>query len=123
MYSILGKCPVCGEDLIVTRLQCRNCDTILEGHFSLWRLSQLKPEQMHFVETFIRCEGKLNKMQEELGLSYPTVRSRLHDVIRDLGFEVKDEESTPTLQRQVILEQLAQGQITSDKAIRLLQAE
>jgi hypothetical protein len=123
MYAVMGKCPICGEDLTVTRLQCRNCATIVEGHFSLGHLSQLKPEQLHFVETFIRCEGKLNKAQEELGLSYPTVRSRLHDVIRALGYEAKDEVNMPTEQRKTIPDQLAQGQIRSDEAIRLLQGE
>jgi hypothetical protein len=123
MYAVLGKCPVCGEDLTVTRLYCRNCDAAIEGHFSLGRFYQLRPEQLRFVETFIRCEGKLNKVQEELGLSYPTVRSRLHDVIRGLGYEVKEEVGASAEQRKSILDDLAQGKITPEEAIRLLQGE
>ena len=121
MYTVLGKCPVCGEDLTVTRLHCRNCDSAIEGQFGLGRFYQLKPEQLHFVETFIRCEGKLNKVQEGLGLSYPTVRSRLQDVIRALGYEVKEDLSMAPEQRKGILDELAQGKITSEEAIRLLQ--
>jgi len=123
MYDLLGKCPVCGEDLTVTRLHCRSCDLALEGHFGLGRFYRLDPEQLHFVETFIRCEGKLNKVQEELGLSYPTVRSRLHDAIRALGYEVREELTLSPEQRKSILDDLAQGEITSDEAVKLLQGD
>jgi hypothetical protein len=123
MYDLLGRCPVCGEDLTVTRLHCRSCDLALEGHFGLGRFYKLDPEQLHFIETFIRREGKLNKVQEELGLSYPTVRSRLHDVIRALGYEVREELTMSPEQRKSILDELAQGQITSDEAVKLLQGD
>jgi hypothetical protein len=123
MYDLLGKCPVCGEDLTVTRLHCRSCDLVLEGHFGLGRFYRLDPEQLHFVETFIRCEGKLNKVQEELGLSYPTVRSRLHDAIRALGYEVREELTMSPEQRESILDELARGEITSDEAVKLLQGD
>ena len=107
----------------MTRLHCRSCDSVLEGHFELGRFYQLNPDQLHFVETFIRCEGKLNRAQEELGLSYPTVRSRLHDAIRALGFEVRDEPGMSPDQRRSILDDLAAGKISSDEAIQLLQGE
>jgi len=123
MYPVPGKCPVCGEDLTVTRLHCRSCDSVLEGQFGLGRFYQLSAEQLQFVETFVRCEGKINKVQEELGFSYPTVRSRLMDVIRALGYEVRDETGISPDQRRKILEDLAQGSISSDEAVRLLQGE
>ena len=123
MHLVPGKCPVCGEELTVTRLHCRSCDSGLEGHFELGRFYKLSPDQLHFVETFIRCEGKLNKAQDELKLSYPTVRSRLLDVIHALGYEVREELTVPPEQRKVILDNLAQGKITSEEAIRLLQGD
>ena len=123
MYAVLGKCPVCGENLSVTRLHCRHCDSVLEGHFQLGRFYELSSQQLGFVDTFIRCEGRLNKVQEELGLSYPTVRSRLNDVIRTLGYEVREEASMSPEQRRNILEDLAQGKITSGDAVKLLQGE
>jgi hypothetical protein len=122
MYSVIGKCPVCGETMNVTRLHCRHCDTSLEGQFSLGRFYRLSPEQQLFVENFVRCEGRINRMQEEMGLSYPAVRARLTDVIRALGYEVKEEEPPmPTAQRQTILADLASGKISSDEALKLLQ--
>jgi hypothetical protein len=124
MYPVIGTCPVCGESMIVTRLYCRTCDSALEGHFTLGRFYQLTPEQMAFVETFIRCEGKLTRVQQELSMSYPTVRARLTEVIQALGYEVQ--ETSPRLtaeERSTILAQLATGEISSEEAVALLQGE
>ncbi len=122
MYTVPTECPVCRDELLVARLVCRNCGTALEGRFTMGRLAQLTPEQIHFVELFLRCEGKLNRVQEELGLSYPTVRNRLTEVIRALGYEVS-EEGTSDTRRQEILERLARKEISSEEALRLLQSE
>jgi len=123
MYPVPTECPVCHDDLLVTRLVCRNCGTGLEGRFAMGRLFQLTPEQLHFVEVFIRCEGKINRVQDELGLSYPTVRSRLDEVIRALGYEVREEREVESSQRQEILQRLARKEISSEEAFRILQGE
>ena len=123
MYPVPTDCPVCHDDLLVTRLVCRNCGTALEGRFAMGRLSQLTPEQLHFVEVFIRCEGKINRVQEELGLSYPTVRSRLVEVIRGLGYEAGEEQGGEDERRQEVLERLARQEISSEEAFRLLEGQ
>jgi hypothetical protein len=121
MYPVIGKCPVCGDTLSVARLHCRSCDSALEGQFSLGRFYQLSPEQLAFVETFIRSEGKLTRLQDELGMSYPTARARLTEVIQALGYEVRaDAEPVSVEERKKILEQLASGEITSEQAVGLL---
>jgi len=126
MYTSPSICPVCGDKLAVTRLNCPNCDTSIEGHFQPSHLEQLGPDHRAFVELFVRCEGKLNWVAQELKLSYPTVRARLDEVIRAMGYEVKElppaeEKQRITSQRQVILDELAAGKITSADAIRQLQ--
>jgi hypothetical protein len=123
MYPVPTECPVCHDDLLATRLVCRNCGTALEGRFTMGRLFQLTPEQLHFVEVFLRCEGKINRVQEELGISYPTVRSRLVEVIQALGYEAGDEREVEGERRQEILEQLARREISSEEAFRLLEGE
>ena len=121
MYPVIGKCPVCGDTLSVARLHCRSCDSALEGQFSLGRFYQLSPQQLAFVETFIRSEGKLTRLQDELGMSYPTARARLTEVIQTLGYEVRVEpEPVSVEERKTILEQLAAGEITSEQAVALL---
>ena len=125
MFPVIGRCPICGDTMTVTRLYCRSCDSALEGQFSLGRFYRLSPEQLAFVETFMRCEGKLNRVQEEMSISYPTARGRLTEVIRALGYEVVEEPVPvmPTEERKVILEQLARGEISSQAAVELLRGK
>lgn len=118
MYPIPTRCPVCGDELYVERLSCTQCGTALEGTFVVHRLAQLSPEQWNFVELFVRCEGKFNRVQEELGLSYPTVRNRLHEVIHAMGYEVGESENDEDMQS--MLDDLAEGKITVDEVLRHL---
>ena len=123
MNTLPNKCPLCGGEITVTRIYCRDCDTTIEGRFVGGPFSQLTQEQLDFVETFVRCEGKITRMEDELDLSYPTIRNRLHEVIRALGYEPGggDEPSGLTdEERQSILEDLDMGRITADTAMRLL---
>jgi hypothetical protein len=123
MHPVIHECPVCQAELEVTRLHCRNCDTQIDGHFTLGRFHSLSPEQLKFAETFIRCEGKINRVEEELNISYPTVRARLHDLIKAMGYEVKEEEEAPAVKkidRRTILADLASGAITAEEAARKL---
>jgi hypothetical protein len=125
MHPIIGTCPVCGDLFTVTRLHCRSCDTTLEGHFTVGAFERLSPEQLAFAEVFIRCEGKLNRMEKEMSLSYPTLRARLHELIHALGYEVGQEEAAPSgvsdEERRQILDDLAAGRLTSEEAVKMLQ--
>ncbi len=124
MNILPTKCPICGGEITVTRLYCRDCDTTIEGRFMTSPFAQLSSEQLDFVETFIRCEGKITRMEGELGLSYPTIRNRLHDIIRAMGYEPGGGEEAAGLsedERQGILEDLDKGLIDVDKAMLLLQ--
>jgi len=128
MHPVLGTCPVCGDALTITRLHCRSCDTTIEGRFFIGRLSQLNPDQLQFVETFLQCEGKIKAVEEKLGISYPTVRSRLRDVITAMGYEVGPEDENPDFAaaeetRKQVLDDLAYGRISSDEAIARLRGE
>ncbi len=125
-YPVPNHCPVCGRELHVTRLACGHCGSTLEGSFELPRLARLTPKHQQFIELFIRLEGKLNRVQEALGISYPTAKAQLHEVIRALGYEplsgeeMRQKVITPERRRQ-ILDDLAAGRITSEEAIHMLQ--
>lgn len=122
MNPVIGKCPICQEELTVTRLYCRSCDTTLEGQFALSKLYQLTPEQLQFVELFVRCEGKINRMEQELRMSYPAVRARLSEVINALGYAVGEPEIKPVSAetRREILAELSAGHLSVEEAMQLL---
>ncbi len=125
MNPVIGQCPICHDQLHVTRLQCRNCDSALEGHFTLGRLYQLSPEQLSFVETFVKCEGKINRVEQEIGLSYPAVRARLNEVIEAMGYEIgpPEPEPVPEAERRQILAEISSGKLSADEALRRLRSE
>ena len=107
----------------VTRLHCPSCDTGVEGRFAVGRFQQLTPEQLAFAETFIRCEGKINRVEEELGVSYPTVRNRLSELIHALGYPPTDPGVQTSVERQAILSELSAGSITAEQALRRLRGK
>ena len=124
MQSLPSNCPICDGEIIVTRLYCRDCDSTIEGRFLAGHFENLTPEQLSFIETFVRCEGKITRMEEELNLSYPTIRNRLHEVIRALGYEPGGEEPDTVMsdkERREILERLEKGEITYQDAMQMLQ--
>ena len=109
----------------MSRIFLASCDTAIEGRFSTGHFANLTQEQLNFIVTFVRCEGKINRMEDELKLSYPTIRNRLHEVIRALGFE-PGKEDTPEIDdetRRSVLEELDAGKISADDAMRLLRGE
>ncbi len=85
-HDVIATCPVCANELAVTRLHCRSCGTTLEGDFSVGRFGRLSREQLTLLESFLRSRGNLREMERELGISYPTVRSRVEALVRALGF-------------------------------------
>jgi len=120
--KIVGRCPACGSDLEVTRLQCFSCDTAIEGRFETCKFCLLTREQKDFIETFIRARGNIKEVERELGISYPTVRGRLDHVIRALGYDVveAEEDQKADQQRKEILSRLNRGELAPEDAVKLL---
>ena len=123
MLALPARSPFDGGRIVVTRFFCPDSNLTVEGEFEVaMPFSQLTADQLKFVETFVRCEGKLNRMEGELGLSYPTIRSRLHETIRALGYEPGKDE-TPVMDeasRKRVLEELDAGRLSFDEAMTML---
>jgi hypothetical protein len=126
-HDVISTCPVCSNELSVTRLHCRSCGTTLEGEFSVGRFGRLSREQLALLESFLRSRGNLREMERELGLSYPTVRSRVEALVRALGFgpradseeAVADAGEVATdsaAARKDVLERLARHEIGAEEA-------
>jgi len=124
-YKMPHRCPVCDHEMKISKLSCTHCPTKIEGEFSSCKFCRLPAEQTIFIEAFIKCRGNIKEVEKELGISYPTVRSRLDSVIEALGYRVDKEKEkfTPqeeSLRRQEILESLERGEISPQEAARQL---
>ena len=57
----------------------------MHGDYPLPALSRLGDEDQQFALAFIRRSGSLKEMAKLYGVSYPTVRNRLDDLIARLN--------------------------------------
>ena len=126
-HDVISTCPVCSGELAVTRLRCRSCGTTLEGDFSVGRFARLDRDQLALLESFLRSRGNLREMERELGISYPTVRSRVEALVRSLGFGPRIDEDDaasvePAPSREEILERLARREISAEEAAQAIRA-
>jgi hypothetical protein len=115
-YQVSGRCPVCDDQMYVTRLQCGNCQSALEGRFQLGPFQNLNSEQLQFLEVFIRCRGQNKAIQELLNISYPTVIKKVDELVMALGYERDPIEQ----RRREVLEMLRENKITASQAQQML---
>lgn len=123
-YKVLNRCPVCSSKLLVKKLQCSKCSTVIENDFELSKFDYLTTGQLEFVEVFLKSRGNIKDVEKALGVSYPTVRAKLDEVLTALGYrtekqEVKEGES----QNKDILDALEKGDISPEEAIKRLNKE
>jgi hypothetical protein len=118
-HNVSGLCPICNEQMYISRLHCENCGTALEGQFNLGQFQRLTPDQLQFLEVFIRCRGQNKAVQETLNISYPTVVKKLDELILAMGYEPEPVAD----RRREILEMLSQNKISASQAQQLLAAQ
>ncbi|HBN08637.1 MAG TPA: Fis family transcriptional regulator [Cyanobacteria bacterium UBA8530] len=119
-HLVPTRCPICSEALEIVRLECDSCGSALEGRFSLGWLGALSREQIQFIQAFLKCRGKIKDVEQELGISYPTVVARLSEVVQAMGFEAPPETDDFPERRQKTLDDLAAGKIDATEAADLL---
>ena len=118
--NVIGECPICESDLIVTKLKCTNCKTEISGEFKLSKFKSnnyLSKEHLYFIEVFLKNRGNIKHIEKELGISYPTVKRNIDDVITSLGYKVSDEEK---IKKDEIFKRLEKGEITALEAAKLI---
>lgn len=97
----------------------------VRGRFRLSPLQKLTPEQTDFLMTFLRCRGVISSVEKELGISYPTVRSRLDSLLSALGLAPAADiggngKREPSSHQKEILRKLESGEITAEEAKQAL---
>src|SRR5260370_42618416 len=109
MNRQLEACPCCRSPLVISGLACETCGTVISGRFRGCDFCRLSEEQSTFLMLFVQRRGNLSEMEKALGISYPTVRNKLEEIIRAL-----QESETPVVnnalsRRDTILQQVATG--------------
>jgi hypothetical protein len=122
--SIATQCPICGGELVISRLSCAACDSRIETNLAFDPLMRLPEEMRQFVLVFLRCRGNIRDVEKELGISYPTVCKRL-DLVNDAlagktSPQSGNAQSTKRLSRDEILARLERGEMTAKEAADML---
>ena len=125
MRPIILKCPSCDGNLTIARLDCPDCKISIDGEFAPPALLKLTGAQIDFIEVFVKNRGVIREVERELGVSYPTVRARLDDVITALGYSAKSAPEASTAddrgsRRRAVLADLKDGKLTPDEALAAL---
>ena len=124
-YPVKADCPTCGELMHVARLECDTCGTSVEGNFFLHSMNRLPATSLAFLESFIKNKGVIKDIEVDLGISYPTVKSRLDEVVSQLGYADASGRLRPSQEREErrnILVDLHNGVITAETAAERLAA-
>jgi hypothetical protein len=125
MRKILEQCPTCGDALVATELSCDNCETVIHGRYAPCPFCRLSPENLAFLELFVRNRGNVKDMERELvASSYWTIRNRLNEIVEEMDQQAPTPPLPPdadkSARRKDILERLNQGHITVSEAAELL---
>ena len=105
----------------VRELWCPECEVSVRGRFPRCEFCGLPEEQLAFLRLFVSRRGNLREVEREMGVSYPTVRARLDELLRALGYAVSPVSAAEReQQRQQILADLKAGKITAEDATRAL---
>lgn len=94
-----GRCPACGSRLEVARLACPECraEFPMESPMSVY--DYLSEEHAAFLKSFLTSRGSLKEVQVEWGISYPTAKRKLDELLQALGYakEEKEVQVMPTV--------------------------
>lgn len=117
-----GNCPACNTRMVPRVVACPACKLRIEGDFIENEFARLEEDWLHFLRIFIHCEGRITDMEAALGISYPTVKSRIAELKKRLGEHVAAEISgTQVDSVSVVLSAFEAGEIDYDEAMRLLE--
>lgn len=125
LHPIPACDPVSGGELYISELASDDSGITIRGRFAVSKFARLDADQANFLETFLRCKGTISAVEKELGISYPTVKSRLDALLAALGLAPATDDRVkpdPTT-KQLILDQLERGDITPEEAKAKLRGE
>ena len=124
-------CPACQGRLFPKLLKCADCGLEVTTRYAGNEFADLGADDLHLLRIFVLCEGRIRDMEASLGVSYPTVKSRLAALRERLGLASENAKSAPTRSSseapepttaRQILDQLADGALTYAQALPKIRA-
>lgn len=82
------------------------------------QLAALAPDEENFLRVFLAARGSIKEVERRLGISYPTVKSKLEALLNKLGLGSFQEEAKR--RRLEVVEKLERGEINAQDAVGLL---
>lgn len=115
------SCPVCSQQLALTRLSCPSCSTELSGAFAMCEFCGLTDDDREVLRVFLASRGNMKDLERHLGVSYPTARARFDSLLGKMGIERAP--AAPAANRLELMEQVARGEIGVDEALKRLESQ
>jgi hypothetical protein len=106
------NCPSCEEKMVISELKCPRCDLRVKKDFSPCEFCQLSEDDYEFLKIFLHTQGKITDIEKILGLSYPTIKTKIDNLLKRLKL-APIEETDP-------INALARGEISVDDAVAVL---
>lgn len=119
MYEAPEHCPTCHSPLEVREMSCSSCETSVRGRWRPGPFGRLSTEQVAFLTLFVRSRGNLSEVERTLGVSYPTVRAKLEEIIAALD-QPQTIPAEPPADRTALLEAIARGEIDVERGLARL---
>ena len=137
------ECPACRGRLYPKVLHCADCGLDVTTRYAGNEFADLDADDLHLLRIFVVCEGRIRDMETALGVSYPTVKSRLAALRGRLGLAadtakvaaadaaasvtsvppvVAPATTAEVATAREILDQLAGGSTTYDEALSKIRA-
>src|SRR4051812_9684314 len=113
---VTQDCPYCRAAMTVTQMACAPCSVRIDAEFPMSRLAAMPVEHQRFIEMFVLAGGNLKEIAEQVGVSYPTIRSRLDKVIDALRNEIS---KTRRVQGN-LLDAVEPGKTNAEEAARII---
>lgn len=125
MATPVDQCISCGGQLEIRELFCRECDITIRGHFpmeSSGPFARLTDDQLAFLHLFVTSRGNMSDVERSLGVSYPTVRAKLDDLIAALepGAVSPEQTTSAVMDRNEVMDRVSRGELSVDEAMSIL---
>ncbi|MCX7995415.1 MAG: DUF2089 domain-containing protein [candidate division WOR-3 bacterium] len=115
MIKKIKNCPMCGGEMVISELRCKECNLMIKKDFPMCEFCQLPEEDYEFLKIFLRSEGKITDIEKILGVSYPTIKSKIENLLRKLNLAPYKEPVDP-------IDGIAEGKLSVDEAIAILKS-